>query len=103
MDELKGKIVLDDAVYETNLTKKYALRQAYKPETNKEVRAFIPGVIREIAVKQGDKVKKGDFLLILEAMKMKNRIFSPIDGKILAVFPDVEDKVAKNQLLIEFE
>ncbi|OGU58018.1 MAG: hypothetical protein A2X64_00335 [Ignavibacteria bacterium GWF2_33_9] len=103
MDELKGKIILDDTVYETNLTKKFALRQTYKPETGKEVRAFIPGVIRDVAVTTGSHVKKGDMLLILEAMKMKNRIFSPIDGKVLSVFPQVGDKVAKNQLLVEFE
>jgi len=36
-------------------------------------------------------------------MKMKNRIFAPIDGKIKKVYVNIEERVAKNQILIELE
>jgi biotin carboxyl carrier protein len=103
MEELKGNIILDDTVYKTNLTKKFSLRKPYRAGTHKEVRAFIPGSIRDVLVKQGDIVKQGDMMLILEAMKMKNRIFSPINGKIKTVNVKIGDVVPKNELLVEFE
>lgn len=46
------------------------------------VTAAIPGTILDVRVKQGDLVKRGDTLLILEAMKMENEIMAPRDGKI---------------------
>lgn len=103
MNELKGTLVLDDTAYKTNFTKKFQLRKPYKPDTNKEIRAFIPGAIREVKATAGMQVKQGDILLILEAMKMKNRIFSPISGIIKSVYVKVNDIVPKNELLIEFE
>ncbi len=45
----------------------------------------MPGVIVDINVNTGDAVKKGDILLILEAMKMENEIVSPVDGNITSV------------------
>lgn len=103
MNEKTQKLLLDGTVYHTRFTKKFENRKEYEGEKKHEVRAFIPGTIREVFVKKGDEVKKGDKLLVLEAMKMKNRIFSPMNGKVKNVFAKVEQKVAKNDLLIEFE
>jgi len=49
------------------------------------VKAPLPGVIFDLRVKVGDTVKKGDTLLVLEAMKMENNIQAPSDGKIAKV------------------
>jgi glutaconyl-CoA decarboxylase len=49
------------------------------------VNAPMPGNILEVKVKQGDSVKSGDVLLILEAMKMENEILAPKDGVIASV------------------
>ncbi|WP_426348147.1 biotin/lipoyl-containing protein [Alloiococcus sp. CFN-8] len=46
------------------------------------IEAPMPGTILSVKVKVGDTVKKGDLLLILEAMKMENEIVSPVDGRI---------------------
>lgn len=46
------------------------------------VKAPMPGVILDIKVSAGQAVKKGDCLFILEAMKMENEIFAPIDGTV---------------------
>lgn len=97
------KLIIDDSAYSTRLTKKFERRKTYEGEKSNEVRAFIPGTIREIYVKPGDIVKKGDKLLVLEAMKMKNRIFSPINGKVKKVHIKSEQRVAKNDMLIELE
>ncbi len=45
----------------------------------------MPGTILEVRVTEGAAVKKGDILLILEAMKMENEIMSPCDGTIKQV------------------
>ncbi len=94
---------IDDTPYETLLTKKFINRKSYTPNNPNEVFAFIPGIIREIFVKKGQEVKKGDNLLILEAMKMKNLIRAPFDAKIKSVNVEIGKMVTKNQLLIELE
>ena len=65
------------------------------------VLAPIPGVIEEIKVREGDSVKSGQELLILEAMKMKNSIRATRDGKVARVLVSVGQQVPHNQVLIE--
>lgn len=67
-----------------------------------EVRAPMPGTILDIVVKPGDKVAKGDQLLALDAMKMKNAIRSPKDGVIATIEVGDGQKVAYGELLITF-
>lgn len=99
----KNRINIDDTFYETNLTKKFLKRKKYSPVDPKKINAFIPGVIKNIYVKVGQKVKKGDKLFILEAMKMQNLVYAPMDGKIKDIFIATEQRVAKNELLIRYE
>ena len=94
---------IDYFKYRTLLTRKYEARKAYEAKNEKLVLAFIPGTIRKINVNEGDHVKKGDLLLTLEAMKMKNRIMSPVDGKVLKITVKPGDTVAKNHLLVELD
>jgi biotin carboxyl carrier protein len=49
------------------------------------VAAPMPGTIWEVKVTEGQSVKAGDILLILEAMKMENEIVAPVDGKITSI------------------
>jgi biotin carboxyl carrier protein len=58
------------------------VRSAAGVSSGCSVKAPMPGLIKEIAVSQGDVVKKGQRLLTLEAMKMENEISSPIDGVV---------------------
>jgi biotin carboxyl carrier protein len=67
------------------------------------IRAPMPGLILEINVKVGQSVNEEDPLLILEAMKMENIIFSPRDGIIKSISVNQGEAVEKKQLLIEFE
>ena len=68
----------------------------------KEIKAPMPGLILEMKVKPGDVVKKGDIVLILEAMKMENIIKSPGDGVVKAIKVELKQSVEKNQVLIQF-
>lgn len=69
----------------------------------KNVNAPMPGLVLGVSVTVGQEIKKGDNLLVLEAMKMENILKSPSDGKIAKINIAVGDKVEKNAVLIEFE
>ena len=62
----------------------------------------MPGMVLNILVAEGQQVKKGDSLLVLEAMKMENVLKSPTDGVIKKVVATKGTAVEKNQLLIQF-
>lgn len=68
----------------------------------REIKAPMPGLILDLKVKPGDEVKKGDVILILEAMKMENILKSPGDGIVKAVKVSLNQSVEKNQVLIQF-
>jgi biotin carboxyl carrier protein len=71
-------------------------------QTAKEIKAPMPGLIFDIKVKEGDEVKKGDPVLILEAMKMENILKSPGDGTVKKIKIKKGESVEKNQVLIQF-
>ncbi|MBA4251247.1 MAG: acetyl-CoA carboxylase biotin carboxyl carrier protein subunit [Chlorobiaceae bacterium] len=101
-NELKS-FIIDETKYQTFLTKKFIQRKKYQPHDPKKITAFIPGLICKIVVKDGQKIKEGESLLILEAMKMKNNLKSPKDGIIKKIHVNEGEKVMKDQLLLEFE
>ncbi len=68
-----------------------------------DLKAPMPGLVLSIDVEIGKEVKKGDALLILEAMKMENVIKSPTDGVIKSIAVKTGQAVEKNQLLLNFE
>lgn len=49
------------------------------------ITAAMPGTITDVKVSQGDSVKRGDTVLILEAMKMENEIKAPVDGVVTSI------------------
>lgn len=102
-ENINESIIVDDAVYTTSLTKKYKSRKKYAPKDPTKVYAYIPGVVNEIFVKPGMMVDRGAPLLILEAMKMKNEVFSDYSGKVMNVNVEIGQKLMKKELLIEFE
>ncbi|MGI9531181.1 acetyl-CoA carboxylase biotin carboxyl carrier protein [Lutimonas sp.] len=68
-----------------------------------KILAPIPGTILAVDVKVGDKVKVGDRLLQLEAMKMENNITSEKEGTVTAVHVTVNQNVLQNDPMIELE
>lgn len=67
------------------------------------IKAPMPGLILEISVKAGDYIKKGDPVLVLEAMKMENVLKSNGDGEIKEILVTPGSSVEKNQVLIIFK
>jgi biotin carboxyl carrier protein len=94
---------VDESTYKTYTTKKFDERKPWEPDNPFKMVSFIPGTILKIFVKEGQEVKKGDPLLILEAMKMENEIMAEIDAKVKKIHAKVGDKIPKDYLYIEFE
>ncbi|WP_113638466.1 acetyl-CoA carboxylase biotin carboxyl carrier protein subunit [Nubsella zeaxanthinifaciens] len=67
-----------------------------------QLKAPMPGLVLNILVSEGDEVKKGDSLLVLEAMKMENIIKSPSDATVKKIEVAKGDKIEKNTVLIHF-
>ena len=67
-----------------------------------DIKAPMPGLIFDIKVQVGDLVKKGDPVLVLEAMKMENILKSPGDGEVKEIKVKKGASVEKNQVLIQF-
>ncbi len=96
-------LVIDDITYSTQTHKKHAARKAYRPPDPKSVTSFMPGTIQKVFVTKGAKVKEGDQLCILEAMKMKNIIIAPMDGVIKKINIKEGAMVPKNHPLVELK
>jgi biotin carboxyl carrier protein len=95
-------LLVENIKYKTLLTRKYLEKKPYAPKDIKKITAFIPGTITNVFVTPKKKVKGGDKLLVLEAMKMRNDIISPLDGIIKEVYVKEGEKVNKEKILIEF-
>ena len=73
------------------------------PVSGNAIKTPLPGVIIDVKVKSGDTVKKGDTVVILEAMKMENTINADRDGKVVSVQVAKGDTVADGAVLIVLE
>ena len=87
--------------YKTKLTRKYKQRKKYEVPNLNEIRSVIPGTVLDVKVKEGQKLKEGDVLMELEAMKMINVIHMPFDGKIKNVNVESGQKISKNFVMVE--
>ena len=72
---------------------------AAAPAAGAQVKAPMPGNILDVKVQAGQTVKKGDVLVILEAMKMENEIQAPCDGKITGMNVRKGDTVETQALI----
>jgi 3-methylcrotonyl-CoA carboxylase alpha subunit len=71
--------------------------------SSNEIYSPMPGKVTKVFVKEGQKVTKGDVLLIIEAMKMENSIFSPADGIVEQINVELDDRVDPGKALIILE
>jgi biotin carboxyl carrier protein len=94
---------IDTSQYKTRISKKFENRKQYVPVNPKIIISFIPGTVLDILVKEGQQVEKGEDLLILDAMKMQNRLKSTTGGRIKKIFACRGDKVSKGTVLLELE
>ena len=92
---------LENGEYRTTLTDKFRNRKRYVAAKH-VVTAAIPGTIISVLVKQGQEVKRGDALCILDSMKMNNIIFADGNGVVCDIHVKEGDVVGKDALMMEF-
>lgn len=97
------KFLLDGVEYKTTFTKKWEHRVKWEEPNPFLIESHIPGTILSITVKEGQEVKEGELLLVLQAMKMENKIVAPFPGKIKKIIVAKGDKIPKGALMIEME
>jgi biotin carboxyl carrier protein len=101
--EIFSEIALENGTFETRVTRKFQGRKLYEKHDPRIIKAVIPGVVAAIETAVGNAVKQGDTMMILEAMKMLNRIKAQTDGTVKVIRVAPGEKVAKGQVLIEIE
>ncbi len=90
--------------YKTILSRKYIMtRKPWVPDDPKVIKSHIPGTIVEIRVKEGDKVKAGDIMILFRAMKMNNNIKAKEDGVIKKVLVKEGENIPSHTAMIEME
>ncbi|MDD1682211.1 MAG: biotin/lipoyl-binding protein, partial [Methanoregula sp.] len=75
-------------------------QKAPRGEISGGIRSNMQGMVLKVNVSRGASVKKGDTLIVLEAMKMENPIHSPVDGKVTEIFVDTGDVVQNGDVLL---
>jgi len=75
-------------------------QKAPRGEVEGGIKSNMQGMVLKVNVSRGSMVKKGDALIVLEAMKMENPIHSPIDGKVTEIFVDTGDVVQNGDVLL---
>lgn len=98
--ELKN-LVIQGAVYKTTYTQRFENRVKYVTPDPNELYSFIPGTIIDLFVKTKQKVKEGETLLLLEAMKMENQVRMPFDGEIVKIHVKKGEVIPNRHLMIE--
>ncbi|MCK9220074.1 MAG: acetyl-CoA carboxylase biotin carboxyl carrier protein subunit [Bacteroidales bacterium] len=93
----------EEVTFRTTLTKKFANRKVYEAPDLRKVMAFIPGTIIKVLVKDGSKVKKGDTLVVLHAMKMDNHLLAYKTGVVKKVYVKEGETVPKHHILVELK
>lgn len=114
--ELNGTAYAVEVAREVKATKTPRLVRAEVPKPRPEetaisrrqestypLKAPLPGLVRKVLVKEGDTVRKGDTLLIMEAMKMENNLFAEKDGKVVRIAVREGENVLQDDLLLEME
>ncbi|HOW10700.1 MAG TPA: biotin/lipoyl-binding protein [Bacteroidales bacterium] len=98
-----GTLNINSIVYKTRLSNKFMSRKPYQKADQRIILSYIPGTVLDIMVREGQEVKKGEDLMILDAMKMQNKLKSAIDGTVKKIFVSRGNRVAKGTKLIEMK
>jgi pyruvate carboxylase subunit B len=92
---------IDGTIYETQLTVKARRRLGWTPPNRNQIVTLIPGLIVRVMVRPGQGVKRGQGIIELEAMKMRNEVQAPRDGTVSQVHVVAGQNVPKGTVLVE--
>ena len=90
-------------IKDENVESKVAKLKKADPTDVSHIGAQMPGTVSAIKFKAGDEFKKGDIIIITEAMKMENSVKAPFDGKVSEVFVEAGDAVESMDLMMTVE
>ena len=100
--ELNGQpreVSIQDMTVETDS----AAKPKADPTKENHIAATMPGTVLKVIGEKGLKVKRGDHLLVTEAMKMETTVQAPFDGTIQEIYVTAGDGISTGDLLIEME
>lgn len=97
------ELIVQGAVYKTTFTRKFEERIKWEAPNINMLYSFIPGTIIDIFVKPKQKVKEGETILLLEAMKMQNQLRMPFDGEIVKIHVKKDETIPNNYLIMEIK
>ncbi|OFX45308.1 MAG: hypothetical protein A2X13_09330 [Bacteroidetes bacterium GWC2_33_15] len=96
-------ITIDGDKYRTLFTESYKRRKNWEKPNEKKIFSEIPGTIIKIHVTEGQEVNEGDLMIVIEAMKMKNKLIFPIGGVVKKIYISENEKIPKRHLMLELE
>jgi pyruvate carboxylase len=91
------------SVLDKSIKAEVTVRPKANPTDPKQIAAPMPGLVVTVPIKIGDKVKKGQKLLSLEAMKMETTLYAENDGRIADVFVKPGTPVEAGELVVQME
>jgi acetyl/propionyl-CoA carboxylase alpha subunit len=104
----RSRLKVNGTVYETEtidkfdeLLKSLGMEKGGSNKVN-ELKAPMPGLVLEVSVSVGAELKKGDRVMVLEAMKMENVIKAPADATVASIEVEKGKTVDKNQVMVRF-
>jgi biotin carboxyl carrier protein len=96
-------LTIGETDYQTLLTSKFENRKPYIPPDHKKIYSYIPGTVVKILAKPGQELAPGDAIVILDAMKMMNRV-TLLDGGIIKTINVREgETIPKKHLIAELK
>ena len=84
------------------MLERVSARSAPTPESA-PLRASMPGLVVRLEVQEGDEVREGQGIVIIEAMKMENELRAAAPGRVTAIYIEEGQAVDRGQILVEFE
>ena len=98
-----SRLLVDFDVYETGLTPRFRTRSPFRTANRKQELAELPGVVVAVHVKPGERVPARAPLYTLDAMKMHNVFAARFGGVVRRIHVNPGDKIAKHQVVLEYE
>ena len=90
-------------IQDMNVEVSHVARRKIEPGNDSHIGATMPGTVLKVAVAKGSKVKRGEHLLITEAMKMETTVQAPFNGTIQEIHVVAGEAISPGDLLIEIE
>ena len=100
--ELNG-VKREITVKDESITSTVVTKPKIDPSNSNQIGATMPGTVIKVLVQKGEKVQKGDHLIITEAMKMETTVQAPFTGVIKEVYASNGEAITTGDLLMEIE